>query len=197
MLPSPTIPSLTDEISTIVLTPISAHAKVLTDYRKSPVISISHSAEPRSLRSDWRPTGRAGRSAPSPLQSKGLACLHPKRRVLLPRHKSGTVGATSRLAPVVRGRPGSHPVVGDARAVHRQLNRRDNPRTGSGKCGSQYTLRPAARPVDGKRKPGRVHARGSGYNRGAAKAPPSRSDRPPQGGRERVGRGSLQIPERF
>ena len=86
----------------------------------------------------------------------------------------------------------SCPSIGGRAREHRELNRRDNPRDGSGKRGSQHPLRPAARPVDGNRKPGRVHAWGRGAQCRCGKAPPSRSDRPPQGGRERVGRGSLQ-----
>ena len=118
----------------------------------------------------------------------------------------GSVDATSKLASVVRGRPASGPALGDddrervrfpslcrGRArEHRELNRRDNPRHGSGRRVAA-PLRPAGHAVDGKRKPGRAHTRGRGAQCRFGKAPPSRSDRPPQGGRERVGRGSLQL----
>ena len=116
----------------------------------------------------------------------------------------GSVDATSKLASVVRGHPASGPVLGDddrervrfpspgwGRArEHREVNRRDNPRHGSGRRVAA-PLRPAGHAVDGKRKPGRAHARGRGAQCRFGKAPPSSSDRPPQGGWERVGRGSL------
>ena len=112
-------------------------------------------------------------------------------------YKSGRVGATSKLAPVVRlyrtlysgttTANGSTPSPFRGRArEHRELNRRDNPRRRS-KAG----LKAPARSVDGKRKPGRAHTRGCGAQCRCGKAPPSRSDRSPQGEREQVGRGSL------
>jgi hypothetical protein len=112
-------------------------------------------------------------------------------------HTSGSGGATCKLAPVVRFQRTLYsgtttangsipsPFRGRARG-HRELNRRDNPR-GRSKVG----LKAPARSVDGKRKSGRAHARGRGAQSRFGKAPSSRSDRPPQGGRERVGRGSL------
>ena len=76
------------------------------------------------------------------------------------------------------------------------LNRRDNPPNGSGRRVAAPT--PTRCPsVDGKRKPGRVHAWGRGAQCRCGKAPPSRSDRPPQVRRERVGRGSLRWPLRL
>ena len=125
--------------------------------------------------------------------------------ILLSSHKSGSAGAMSKLAPVAR-RPrrraphsgtttangfDSRSPVGDRAREHRELNRRDNPRHRSGKRGSQHCSDPPPPPWNGKRKPGRVHAWGRGAQCRFGKAPPSRSDRGPQGPRERVGRGSL------
>ena len=191
-------------------------------------------------------SGREGRSAR--LRSRSprgdlFIPLEPSVDLLPSSHTSGSVDAASKPASVARRycrrAPHSGPttangfdsrpsIEGRARD-HRELNRRDNPRDGSGKRGSQHPLRPAASTVDGKRKPGRVHVvrkalrafreragppvpratrdlrslgmtrerrslttRGRGAQCRCGKAPPSRSDRPPQGGRERVGRGSLR-----
>ena len=109
-------------------------------------------------------------------------------------------GATSKLAPVVRAYRilysgtttangcDSRSPLGDRAREHRELHRRDTPRRRSKRAAS--TMHPRQR-QDGNRKPGPVHAWGCGAHCRFSKAPPSSSDRPPQGGRERVGRGSL------
>jgi len=167
--------------------------------RVSRVVSASGSAEPPSSAAS-EASGREGRKR---LRTHLISCL-PYRILLPSSHMPGSVDATSKLASVVRGRPASGPVLGDddrervrfpsprwGRArEHRELNRRDNPRHGSGRRVAA-PLRPAGHAVDAKRKPGRAHAWGRGAQCRFGKAPPSRSDRPPQGGRERVGRGSF------
>ncbi len=146
-------------------------------------------------------TNEVSREERKPVQ-EGL--IHPKSydNLLLPWHKPKTVGAMSKLAPVVReyrtlysGTTTANvtplaspsPFWGRARE-HRELNQRDNPRRRSEWDVSKTH---PCRWQDGKRKPGRVHAWGRGAHCRCGKAPPSRSDRPPQGARERVGRGSL------
>ncbi len=159
--------------------------------------ALADSAEaPSSTASEA--SGSEGRSA----FRNGLSRCTADPELLLSRHTSGWVGATSKLAPVVRSQRtlysgtttangfDSRSPIGDRAREYRELNRRDNPRNGSGRRVAATT--PTRRPsVDGNRKPGRVHAWGRGVQCRCGNAPPSRSDRPPHGGRERVGRGSL------
>ena len=159
------------------------------------VRSAHGSAEPPcSSASFGEASGRAERKR----VRAGLTPLATFPMSLPSSYTSGSGGATCKLALVVRFQRtlysgtttanGSNPSPSWGRARgHRELNRRDNPR-GRSKAG----LKAPARSVDGKRKSGRVHAWGHGAQSRFGKAPPSSSDRPPQGGRERVGRGSLQ-----
>lgn len=139
-------------------------------------------ASPASRSERSERVGRRGNrhNRPSPV----FILAVPHRKLLSSSHTSGSAGATSKLAPVVRCLRTLH----SGASVHRELNRRDNP--GLGRSGRRIKSRPR-RGKDGKRKPGHTHAGGLGYNRGVGKAPPSRSDRPAQAARERVGRGSL------
>ena len=148
-------------------------AGLRSTHRPLPSAVAVQGAEPPPS-SASRASGREGRSARlcslSPCGNLFLP-LGPSLDSLPPSHKPRTVGATSKLAPVARGRCprvlhsgtttanrfDSRPSVEGRAPEHRELNRRDNPRNGSRKRGSQHPLRPAARPVDRKRKPGRVH----------------------------------------
>ncbi len=129
--------------------------------------------------------------------------IHPKPydNLLLPWHKPKTVGAMSKLAPVVREYRtlysgtttangfNSLPILGlSVRTPGIKSAGQSRPSVGVGSI-KQCTH---AEGKDGKRKPGRVHAWGRGAHCRCGKAPPSRSDRPPQGARKRVGRGSLR-----
>jgi len=124
----------------------------------------------RSLRPQARAKRAVGR------RGGAFERFRPSRdNELLPSsHKSGSVGAMSKLAPVVRGLTASHPTLGNddrehmplapvspswGRArEHRELNRRDDPRHRSGKRGSQHRSDPPTTPWNRKRKPGHIHA---------------------------------------
>jgi hypothetical protein len=155
----------------------------------SPVLS---SAEAPSLRSDWYPTGRTERSAPDPSKSQDLGRLSPHLWILLSSHMSGSVGATSRLAPVVRASlasctRGQRPPVRLARG-HRELNRWATLRGRFGFWrGHPHVPLPTPETETGPRP-----RMGTGASMAVRENASSlRSDRPPQGRRERVGRGSL------
>ena len=134
--------------------------------------SASGSAEPPSSTSE---ASRAERKRVAhTLSPSGTSPV-----VLPASHTSGLGGATSKLAPVVRFQRtrysgtttangfDSRPHCWGRAREHRELNRRDNPPDGS-----KVGLKAPARPVDGKRKPGRAHARGVGHNVGSAKPRP-------------------------
>jgi len=162
---------------------------------------VAGSAEPPSS-SASEASGREGSSAVrGRTKPQDVAPVRPVFKTLPSSHKPGSVGVASRPAPVAREYRvlysgtttangfDSRPLLGGRAREHRELNRRDNPSLG--RSGRRMKSRPR-RGKDGKRKPGRVHAWGRGAQCRFGKAPPSRSDRPPQGGRKRVGRGSLQ-----
>lgn len=132
---------------------------------------------------------------------KGLSRSTANSELLLPRHTSGRVGATSKLASVAREYRAlysgtttangfeSTPILGlSVRISGIESARRSWPSVGVG--GNSHCTYTEGK--DGKRKLGRVHAGGSGGHCRCGKAPFSRSDRPPQGGRKRVERGGLQ-----
>ncbi|AEN05769.1 hypothetical protein Halar_2085 [halophilic archaeon DL31] len=136
--------------------------------------SIQHPVA-RSLRPQRaKRVGRRGSAFAHSLSPSGTSPV-----VLPASHTSGLGGATSKLAPVVRFQRtrysgtttangfDSRPHCWGRAREHRELNRRDNPPDGS-KAG----LKAPARPVDGKRKPGRAHARGRGAQCRFGKAPP-------------------------
>ena len=177
----------------------TAPAISVVSHDSTRAISALDSAEPPPSRSGGAPTGvgtetRVGRrgarklylSLPIPPKPQGLGRPYPNGRVLPSSRTCWLGGVTSKLAPVIRRLRRRILYSGRNEPLHRELNRRDNPPDGS-----KVGLKAPARPVDGKRKPGRVHAWGPGYNCVAAKTPPSRSERSSQGDRERVGRGSL------
>ena len=125
-------------------------------------------AEPPSSAAS-KASGREGRSARlrslSPCGNLFLP-LRPSLDLLPPSHTPRTGGATRKLAPVARGQRlrvlhsgpttangvDSRPSIEGRAQEHRELNRRDNPRQRS-----KEGLKAPARPVDGKRKPGRAH----------------------------------------
>ena len=174
-------------------------------------VAVQDAEPPSSAASEA--SGREGRSA-------RLCSLLPCGNLFLPLgpfldslpfpHTSGSVDAASKPAsvarPYCRRAPhsgtttangfNSRSPLGDRARGHRELNRRDNSRHRSGKRGSQHCSDPPPSPWNGKRKPGRARVWGRGAQLRCGKAPPSRSDRPPQGGRERVGRGSLRVRRR-
>ena len=155
--------------------------------------SASGSAEPPSSTSE---ASRAERKRVAhTLSPSGTSPV-----VLPASHTSGLGGATSKLAPVVRFQRtrysgtttangfDSRPHCWGRAREHRELNRRDNPPDGS-KAGLKAP--PGQWTVIGSRA-APMHG-GVGHKCRFGKAPPSRSDRPSQGARERVGRGSLQL----
>ena len=134
-------------------------------------VAVQGAESPSSAASEA--SGREGRSARLySLSPRGdlFLSLEPSADLLPSSHTSGSVDAASKPASVARrycrrvphsgtttaNGFNSRSPLGDRAREHRELNRRDNPRHGSGRRVAAL-LRPAGHTVDGKRKPGRAH----------------------------------------